>query len=353
MSEYYFELPQLGLLTDEQEAAVNEVSCSRIYGGAGTGKSVVACYRHFNSLSQRKKSILLTYTTTLAHYLEKTVLKEINATNDRSIIENARNTVSPTLRWINGLSYNRIYCDEVIVDEAQDIQIDNYRKLKRKCSNVVYSADANQTLYPELDNQGYPIVDERNRPIIISQLENLFDDNEEHVLDVNFRNTRPLLLFAQAFFSEATIDSETIAKAKPGNKPIFMKVFGKMETYRTIENIIDRLNNEGHNIGILAPFQSNVKDYENYFSSKYDATFHYSDKGDCKEIKNIHFTTFKSSKGLEFHTVIIPSFDLAYNGLNRWQTLRWKDFYVAVTRTKTNLFLISSSNIPNISNYVD
>lgn len=68
--------------------------------------------------------------------------------------------------------------------------------------------------------------------------------------------------------------------------------------------------------------------------------------------KNIHITTFKSAKGLEFDTVIIPNFHRINEILGRFNT-EWQDFYVAVTRAKSNLYLISNYNMPQLSTVAD
>jgi superfamily I DNA/RNA helicase len=49
------------------------------------------------------------------------------------------------------------------------------------------------------------------------------------------------------------------------------------------------------------------------------------------EIKNIHVTTFKSAKGLEFDVVILPEFHLINN---KFHIVDWRDWYVGITRTK-------------------
>jgi len=53
-------------------------------------------------------------------------------------------------------------------------------------------------------------------------------------------------------------------------------------------------------------------------------------------------TTFKSSKGTEFDTVIIPEFENMFNNISNLDVIDENDYYVAITRAKRNLFLISS-----------
>ena len=65
-------------------------------------------------------------------------------------------------------------------------------------------------------------------------------------------------------------------------------------------------------------------------------------------IDNVHITTYKSAKGLEFDTVIIPSIQNFKNYIKKDtfpNIINQEDYYVAFTRAKTNLFLISSNEL--------
>ncbi len=70
-------------------------------------------------------------------------------------------------------------------------------------------------------------------------------------------------------------------------------------------------------------------------------------------ISNIHITTFKSSKGLEFDTVIIPNFEDFYRNIEISEKtfVKENDYYVAFTRAKNNLFIISTIDF-NLNNNV-
>ena len=72
MAEYYFNLPPITTLTIPQQAALDDPAQIALSGGPGTGKSVVSVWRHIsNHMSNpAKKSLLLTYTTTLKEYLK-------------------------------------------------------------------------------------------------------------------------------------------------------------------------------------------------------------------------------------------------------------------------------------------
>ena len=91
------------------------------------------------------------------------------------------------------------------------------------------------------------------------------------------------------------------------------------------------------------------------FCNKYISVY-YDDRNrfpsGAEEINNIHITTFKSAKGLEFDTVIIPNFHRIDEILGSFKT-DWQDFYVAVTRARSNLYLISNYNMPQLDTVAD
>lgn len=78
----------------------------------------------------------------------------------------------------------------------------------------------------------------------------------------------------------------------------------------------------------------------------YDCSMYTNDMVKCEIIKNLHVTTYKSAKGMEFDVVILPDFH-DYN--RKFNVVDWRDFYVGVTRTRSNLFLLSNCDLPHIS----
>lgn len=67
---YFFELPLITDLTEDQQMALDEVNPIAISGGAGTGKTVVSLWRHIQNIDVlNKSSMITTYTKTLHSYL--------------------------------------------------------------------------------------------------------------------------------------------------------------------------------------------------------------------------------------------------------------------------------------------
>lgn len=66
------------------------------------------------------------------------------------------------------------------------------------------------------------------------------------------------------------------------------------------------------------------------------------------KISTLHITTFHSSKGLEFDTVVIPDFEeyeKYFTDFKKTTKEQRKALYVAITRAKKNLYFISNKEI--------
>ncbi len=338
---YYFRLPSLMQLTPSQRAAVNETEQIALSGGPGTGKSVVSIYRHITNHGNRQHSLLITYTTTLARYLSESCrLNNISAANS------VRSAYA-------GCPKKHEKFSEVIVDEAQDLGSNYYDSIDG--FKVSYGADDSQILYPEHSSNK-------------AELEGRYPDNVEYVLDQNFRSTYAIMNFAKVAFSNAYIPLSTLDRLRknPGSKPTLITTNGNPRYDRSadskrndsIKDIIDEFRSNEHNIAILVPFKSTVKEYGSILDNlDIEHSIYYEDRDifpdGCPAIDNVHVTTYKSAKGMEFDTVIIPDFGSKDYLCNSFATVKWNDFYVAVTRARSNLYLFSNYDIPGLSSVVD
>jgi len=354
MAEYYFNLPSLEDLNPAQRSAQQFPGAIALSGGPGTGKSVVSVYRHLSLTSQGKNSQLLTYTTSLALYLEK-------CCGSKSKI--AANNVTSTFKWLFRIPIPRR--TEIIVDEAQDLNIvyrrpdgrltwkktdDNGNELplinvysdyfKINFTNVSFGADNSQMLSngTELNN-----------------LLEIFNSNQHFRLQKNYRNSRKVLRLAQIAFPDSNISENIINECKrEGENPVLLISNGDKndQDKNVIDFISDWASENAHNIGILCPWGNSVRHYYDLIKEKYpDSSFYISDNEGLKDIRSIHVCTFKSAKGLEFDTVIIPDFHKAFEDLEQFH-VTWKDYYVGITRAKNNLYLISDNDLPEIGNFV-
>ena len=340
MPGYYFNLPQITDLTTSQQSALYETGCFALSGGPGTGKSVVSLFRHITNHAENDRcSLLLTYTTTLQCYLQAAC---------RSQSDDAAEAVRTAIK---GKPERNESWDEIIIDEAQDLPEDYYLSLPRTMRDKVsYGADDGQILYPE-------------SCCTQAQLRRLFSENTACTLDRNFRNSRRILEFCKTAFPNAHISNIDIAGCSViGEKPILINRGGTIYQQTNqqqddkIVDIINEYRSSEHNIAILVPWQSHVNLFhdvleENDIPHTWYSSEDYEGTG-CTDISNVHITTFKSAKGLEFDTVIIPNFHNYPDSCGRFN-LEWQDFYVACTRAKRNLFLISAKAHENLRNVVE
>ena len=332
---YYFNLPIITQLTSHQQAALDETNAIALGGGPGTGKSVVCLWRHIrNYATGTKRSLLLTYTKTLEHYLKQSASTQ-NA-------DSATN-INRTLWWTSHPILHKQY-DEIIIDEGQDVFINHYEIIKNHSDSISYGADEFQSLYLNKEQ--------------LAELFNWFRQNfanEEYTLIKNFRNSKEILEFTRSVFPHILIPQNAINEATTTNLKPIVKIIGR-DDERELESIISIINDfagDTHNIGILVPSQNMVNSYFERINSRLagskECSKFQAEMGNFQGLSGIHITTYKSAKGTEFDTVIMPRFDSFDWFIANTDSTTENDYYVAFTRTKTNLFLICRSN-PNKGN---
>ncbi len=351
MPDYYFNFPPITALTLPQQAALNEVQPIALLGGPGTGKSFVSLWRHISKHTRDNpiRSQLLTFTTSLAYYL-----KSSSATQD----DTAAEYVDSIKNWYYNHGCLR---DEIIIDEAQDMPLDFYSEnnLGQFSNRISYGADNKQILTSNSVNPDGSYNTNNCAPE--EDLRNTFN-NRIFTLDRNFRNTKRILEFAKATFRNAYIPiSELNSCRQTGDLPRLFITNGNLQAQNeTILSIIEQFyENESHNIGILTPLANKpwdngesltAKYYYDFIKDTYDCSYYIHNMEGLTSMKSIHITPFKSAKGLEFDTVIIPCFEY----FNRsFRVIDWKDFFVGVTRAKSNLFLFSNDELPKLYTVVD
>lgn len=322
---YHFELPIFTQLTDNQRLALEEKDAIGLTGGPGTGKTVTSLWRHImNYELHNKKSLLLTYTKSLEFYLKRTAAKKD---------EDASNNIDRTLRWTNNPKHGY---DEIIIDEAQDVELNIYKKLKGYTSQLSYGADDAQSLYHPASST-------------VDELSSLFEGNEEYDLTDNFRNSKEILQFTKKLFPTIHISQEFINSAPSKGREPYTEVLGwdnfEEKVVDEIIGITEDFPEPTHNIGVLLPSQEQVKQYYNMLKDKIDCSKYFSDLEDFETLKRVHITTYKSAKGLEFDTVILPGFDSYQWFINNTSTFSQNDYYVALTRAKLNLYLLCKNGM--------
>lgn len=333
---YYFNLPIITELTPDQQRAVDETSPLALSGGPGTGKSVVGLWRHIrNHSTGLRNSLLLTYTKTLEHYLKASA----NSQNASAGIN-----IDRIFWW---LTHRATSYEEIIIDEAQDIEKSRFQRFFTYSTNISYGADQRQSIYLGSD--------------ALNDLLNWFGEDQRFqrnvpiILNRNFRNSKEILQFTRTVFptfmiSQNTINGATVTGLKPIMKlNVGWNVEGQVDT---IIDIINDFQSDTHNIAVLVPTQNMVESYYNAIKRKLvenvGVTKFKAEDDIFEGLSGVHITPFKSSKGTEFDTVIIPEFDKYSWFMEHGHTVKENDYYVAFTRTKSNLFLLCRNGFPNI-----
>lgn len=337
MPGYYFNLPPFDDLSPVQNQAVFDPNAIALSGGPGTGKSVVSIWRHLLNHSRETpvNSQLITFTTSLAYYLK-------GCCGSRNVIASLKVASSQSGWNSQGIS-------EIIHDEAQDLPIAFNRNLLNLCTKISYGADNAQLTRGNSKNP-----DGSWNLNVCSPEENLtivFPNNSIHRLAKNYRNTKRILSFANRILPQAAIERELIDRCTVlGEYPRLIIKNNNQQLNQTVLQIVNQFAvNTAINIAILVPFQNSNHLASELATARYYYNLLRNNNIDCSiytnehhgnlEIKNVHITTFKSAKGLEFDVVILPEFHLLNT---QFYIIDWRDWYVGITRTRSNLFMISN-----------
>ncbi len=311
------QLPKLTELNDEQIAILNEVGAVAIYGGAGTGKTILSVWRHILNWEERNiKSFLITYTHTLTRYFELSI-KSKSLKASQHIQNKDRFKNNPDIEML-------------IIDEAQDIPPEIHNIFSLNFPVISYGADNRQILYPDKSSTE-------------AQLQEIYK-NKSFYLTKNFRNSYEILQFVKKLFPNYQ-SGDFDENRKTGYKPILAYSYNREHRDNYLLKVLEYFQH--HTIAILVPTNNDFKYYSNLLSNNNIIFTEYNNQqnGDIryKEIHDIYLTTFKSSKGLEFDTVIIPD----VHNFQYWSQkdsssiINSNDYYVGMTRAKEKLIMLS------------
>lgn len=327
---YFFELPDIVRLTIPQQAVLNHPGPVSVHGGPGTGKSITSLWRHIRNYDMNsKKSLLLTYTMSLVAYLSGAA---------RTISEDAAENIIKTQWWLQHEA--KVY-EEIIIDEAQDLSADTYDQLKKYAKEISYGADDQQSIYP-------------GQATSEKKLKEIFLGTKAYPLDENFRNSFEILQFVRSTLPGKVIPLNTVnlarSKRTTGIKPrVLVTGYNARKQTEAILDLIQRFHSGNHNIGVLLPFPDDVEDTYRLIEPHFSCTKYHNRIQVLPQIENVHVTTYASAKGIEFDTVIMPQFENMREYIRTKYAATENHYYVALTRARTNLFLISACKPSDIS----
>lgn len=321
-----------------------------ITGCAGSGKTTVSIYRLVRLLNQGLDVRFITYQNLL-------VLAIRNLVQAQQI---AAPKVSTLHKWYCPLTRSNFYTDapptaqqmmesldrsgltsgqttEILIDEGQDLPLCVYEAIPRYFARCVVGADNAQQVHEHGADADH----------IEGALRASFEPYRRFSLSRNFRNTYETYRFSRQFIPKTNLiawDEAILARLERSNdrrgpKP---SVIAFQDLERRNEHLRIVLDNADGNVAILAPLgprPSKTVDpcesvdgiYDLVTEMGFQATKYRNQALVPADLERYVVTTFKSAKGMEFDTVVIPS-------INFWKEIR-KEWYVACTRARGRLII--------------
>lgn len=332
---------------DFVDSKFNENKNYWIQGHAGSGKSVLLVHSLIKSYNNNPnlKVCFVLYTHALIDMIKTGIPSEL-----KSKVE--------VMTYFQFQKSSKTY-DLILVDEVQDLPANVVKELKRRSSRVISAGDMNQSIY--------------EGTVSPSEIENLLNA-QTFGLKIIHRLTKTLKKIASFFKSDVLGAKEDwnkkdvqviIGKARPFSADEFEFVWRKAKL---------QASNSNSPTVVLLPFHSSIVKFMNFVLShenkptldenmndnearnkhldKHNVKLEYIGNGfgslDNAVGKNkVMVMTYHSSKGLDFKNVFIPNL---YGGMTIWKDSEEMSktlFFVAVTRSRENLYLTYAANSPH------
>lgn len=368
MARRVYSLPRLDQLTNDQKRVLRLPKKGQylIVGSPGTGKSVVALLRAREFTDE--KCIFLTFNHVLSQATRQLSDGAIDCQTAMSWFYDLywsltegkaetfhkdkmpeRESHKPDYKLVEKRfqELDKQFNDyHIIIDEGQDLPEGWYDCLwALGFENFFVVADQNQQITEENSNK-----QQLKASLVI-------EDNKQVIeLKENFRNTTPIAIFANTFYTDKTSPMPDIPDRPSTDVPILYE-------FETIDKILEMILSEYDRdpsklIGFIVPTENKREWYANKLGNDEKQrsnpkpvirTYMAQQKSDV----NIDFCyggivvlNDKSVKGVEFDTVfiILDDFKIINNDI---ESLK-KRFYVMSSRAREKLFLFRSAIRPSI-----
>jgi superfamily I DNA/RNA helicase len=321
-----------------------------VTGPPGTGKSVMAIYRASMLHRSGRRTVLLMYGHMLSSYAKEAVA----TTGISGIVSTYHSWLSrfwkrcynerppEVSRWvfdwhacitkIMALPPPESERTHIVVDEGQDMPMEFYLLLSLIGDSLTIFADQNQRITKEQSTIQEILAATRIKDVL--------------TLQVNYRNTREIAMFAATFYTGLPSGVPDLPEVH-GERPFLLK-FPKLHLCIAY---ISQYENEHPfaSIGIMLQLTDSATSFYNRLENKVKNPVQIYLSGTrgpgTKRRREIEFSTpgikiltYASAKGLEFDTVFLPELQ-AVNGDPRGDELRMR-FYVMTSRAKRVLGLM-------------
>ncbi|WP_295585029.1 hypothetical protein [uncultured Lamprocystis sp.] len=321
-----------------------------ITGCPGSGKTTVSIYRLVRLLSQGLDVRFVTYQNLLVLAIRNLVQAQQVAPSNVSTFHkwycplthsDFRTDDPPTAQQMierldrSGLTSGQT--TEILIDEGQDLPLCVYEAIPRYFARCVVGADNAQQVY----EHGAEADD------IQGALRTSFEPYRRFSLHRNFRNTYETYRFSRQFIPKTNLiawDEAILARLERSNdrrgpKP---SVIAFQDLDRRNEHLRIVLDNADGNVAILTPrgprplkavdpCESVDGIYDLVTEMGFPATKYHHGAPVPADLERYVVTTFKSAKGMEFDTVVIPRINFSNKIEKAW--------YVACTRARGRLII--------------
>lgn len=319
-----------------------------ITGCPGSGKTTVSIYRLVRLNSQKKKVYLVTYQNMLVLAIKnlcnaaKVSVERVSTFHKWYFVKTRTNfdtDVPPSAEVmkqnLDATSLPQASIDELIIDEGQDLPLCVYQTLPHYFKRCFVGADNAQQVHPM-------------HGACMEQIEETLQKNfgvyRRFALSRIFRNTYETYRFARQFIPKTNLVAwdpailDRLERAnRHGPKPMVVTYSDPIARNEHLRMV---LNNAGGNVAILCPLgPCNEKNpgisvdevYETVMELGITASKYHSKTSVPEKLERYVVTTYKSAKGMEFSTVVIPSINFFKRIPEEW--------YVACTRARGNLVI--------------
>jgi superfamily I DNA/RNA helicase len=357
-------------LDSEQRDIINRILANPkqnffIQGFAGSGKSILLLYVLILAKQQNPtlRVCVVGYTKTLVDMFNTSIPPEIrNASTPKSaslfdiLSDNSKrgatvNSCGVDVKTYSAFEKNPSAYDLILVDEVQDLSENILSLLQSQCHQLIVAGDGAQSIY----NTGMPVaamvalinavtvelkILHRLPNKIIEIVKSIFPHNQlEKASRSKLRNVDATLARALDVNEEIRYVFETASNYANSRVSTAILLPQKKYILGFIDTILNLHNFDGWQLKTNR-FGGDDFDDLNSYLSKCGLNIQYlgGGYGDLNDTSKVHLLTYHSAKGLDFETVLLPNL-CADATIWHGEDIANNLFYVALTRTRLNLYL--------------